>query len=179
MPSLTGAPFLDALIGRIFSKDVEIPITGGLDFKGGLVAARNDASNVVEVQIDGAGVTPDALAAENASGFAPAQVLRVSFVAGTPGTADDVAIVASAPYGFRILDAWADVSTGIGASTVQLRSATGGGGTALSSALASATVSTARTSSGSSHAVASGGTVFLRRTDRGVAGEVFMLVCRT
>jgi hypothetical protein len=107
-------------------------------------------------------------------------VIRVPFSAAAAGTADDVTIYnATAPFGFRVIDCHVKILTAIGGSTVTLRSASGGGGSALSSALSSAATGTARNNDTDSRTVASGGSLFLRRSDRGVAGEITIDCIRT
>ena len=99
--------------------------------------------------------------------------------AGVAGTADDVTIYsANAPFDFRIVDVWLLVSAAIGGSTVQLRSATGGGGSALSSALSSAATGTVRNNDTATRQVASGGSLFVRRSDRAVAGRILITALR-
>ena len=89
-----------------------------------------------------------------------------------------LAVGPSAPFAFRIVDAYVLISTAIALSTVQLRDTSGGGGAALSSALTSATAGTIRNNDTATPTVASGGSVFLRRSDRGVAGEVIVVAVR-
>lgn len=115
-----------------------------------------------------------------ASNLATPFVIRVAFTALAAGTADDVTIYnATAPFAFRIVDCFALISTAILATTVTLRSASGGGGSALSSALSSAATGTARNNDTATRTVASGGSLFLRRSDRGVAGEIVIICVRT
>jgi hypothetical protein len=107
-------------------------------------------------------------------------VIRVPFSAAAAGSADDVTIYnAAAPFSFRITDCHVKISTAIGGSTVTLRSASGGAGSALSSALSSAATGTARNNDSDSRAVATNGSLFLRRSDRGVAGEITINCVRT
>ena len=125
------------------------------------------------------GVDPFFHGLETNSLATPFQI-RVPFSAAAAGTADDVTIYnAAAPFGFRITDCHVKISTAIGGSTVQLRSASGGGGSALSSALSSAATGTARNNDTDSRSVSSGGSLFLRRSDRGVAGEITINCNRT
>lgn len=119
-----------------------------------------------------------------ASGLSPMQILRVSMaVGGAAGTADDVTIYSSnAPFAFRIVDAFVVLSDAEGASSATLRSAAAGAGNALCNAIATATAGlnraagTAVTATGT---VAAGGSLFLRRSDRNIAGELFILIQRT
>ncbi len=107
-------------------------------------------------------------------------MIYVSYAAAAAGTPDDVTIFsASAPFNFRILEAWAVTATAIASSTVECRTATGGGGSALTTAMS--TTVTGKTSDNSTvtTTVAASGSVFIRRSDRGVAGELFLLCFRT
>lgn len=99
---------------------------------------------------------------------------RLAFSAGTPGTADDVSIVS--PSLIRIVDVKPLVSTAIIGSSLQLRDSSGGGGTTMSSLFSSATTgeSIITTSWTSTSTASLGQTFFLRRSDRGVAGEILI-----
>lgn len=116
----------------------------------------------------------------SATSMAVPFVIRKSFSGLVTGTADDVTIFASnAPQAFRIIDAFVVLSAAVGASTLQVRSDTAGGGSLLVGAMASATAGMNRaagTTPTASATVAVDGSVYLRRSDRAVAGELF-LVC--
>ncbi len=171
--------WLDALLGRIFSRDVEIPLGKGLNFKAPLIGTLNSSTKLVDVIVADASLSPAQVAAED-DGEAVPFVQRFTYTAGTPGTADDVTLISSATYGFRIIDAWTMTVTHVSGSSVRLRSAAGGGGTALSSSMSTnAADNMARNDFGATTTVAAGTPVFLRRTDRGVSGEVCLLVVRT
>lgn len=123
--------------------------------------------------------TPESLApiADNAG---VQFVIRVPFTAAAAGTADDVTIYsAAAPFAFRIVDVHVHISTAISATTVQLRDTSGGGGAVLSSSLSSAATGVVRNADTATRTVAAAGSVFLRRSDRGVAGEVVITAVRT
>lgn len=113
----------------------------------------------------------------DANGLSPLLVIRKSFSAGGGGSADDVTIYgANAPFGFRVVDSWLYVLTAVGGSTCTLRDATGGAGNALSDAFSSAaTGKKENTALTATRTIAANGTVVLRRSDNGVAGEVFLL----
>ena len=109
-------------------------------------------------------------------------LVHVDFAALAAGVADDVNIIVSptVPYNYSIKDAWAQISTAIGGSTITVRNAAGGGGSALSDALSSAATGTVRnTAQTGPAAAAAGSTLYLRRSDRGVAGSVYLILCRT
>ena len=107
-----------------------------------------------------------------------AYTIRVGLSSGgTSGTADDVTVYsAAAPRDFRIIDCWLIVSTAVVGSTVQLRTASAGGGSALSSALSSGATGTARNNDTATRSVSAGGSVFVRRSDRSVTGSIYLLV---
>jgi hypothetical protein len=113
-------------------------------------------------------------------GVAEQLTIRKAFTAGVAGTPDDVVIyTANAPYAFDIVDVTALVSTAIAATTLTLRDTAGGGGAALSDALSSAATGVKRQQLATGAvAVAKGGTVVIRRSDRGVAGEVLVSILR-
>lgn len=107
-------------------------------------------------------------------------IIYVSFAASTPGTADDVTVFSgTAPFNFRILESWLVTSTAIVSSTVQAKTATGGLGSDLSTAMSSTVAGKTSDNSTATSTVASGGSMFLRRSDRGVAGEFFAMCVRT
>jgi hypothetical protein len=126
-------------------------------------------------------VSPDVVGSIDSAGLGVPLVIYKSFAAGVAGTPDDVTIYnASIPFGWRILDALVYVSTNIGGSTLQLRDTAGGGGAALSDAFDSATTGIKRdVLMTATPTQAAGDSLFLRRSDRGVAGEVIIWLVRT
>lgn len=106
---------------------------------------------------------------------------------GAAGTADDVTVWnATAPFALRILDATLRVSTAVGGSSAALRTASGGGGSVVlpDPGAATQTFSTATTGphddvATATATVASGGSLFLRRSDRSVVGELILTCIRT
>lgn len=156
-------------------------------------AANNDelcrrTSNTVNFGQLTAGMVPSALitpamVAVLASSVAGAVLVYVSFAAGAGGSADDVTVFnANAPFAFRVLKTFPWVATGVGGATLEGRSASGGGGSALSSTYdaATPTESPAITSSiTATTTVAANGSYFIRRSDSGVAGEWVILVAKT
>jgi hypothetical protein len=148
------------------------------------VAAADDAgNNEIEITISAtaASVTPTTISIFGTpTNTGVPFIIYVSFSAGTPGTADDVTVFSStAPFNFRILESWLVTSTAISASTVQARTATAGGGSALSTAMSSTATGKTSDNSTATSTVSSGGSMFLRRSDRGVAGEFFAMCVRT
>lgn len=146
----------------------------------GTTAARSD--HVHELGSDV--IVPDNIAEPIGSannGYVGAPVLvRKAFTALTTGTADDVTVLnAIAPWAARIVDCWAVVTTAVGASTLTLRTAAAGGGSALSSALDSGTTGVKRNNAtAATGTIAANGSLYLRRSDRAVAGEVYVLLLR-
>jgi hypothetical protein len=126
-------------------------------------------------------VVPEAVNAADATGLGIVMAITVPMVAGAAGTADDVAIyTADAPFAFRVLDTVLFISTLINPSTVTLRDAAAGAGNALSDALVSTTTGTKRnTALTALGSVALGGSLVLRRSDRGVAGTAVIYIQRT
>lgn len=108
-------------------------------------------------------------------------VIHQAFSAGAGGSADDVVIFnANAPFGFRIVETRFYISTGVALATVQLRTATAGGGSALSDAIvAAATGALLNTLKTGTDTVATNGTLVLRRSDNSVAGEVVLFLMKT
>jgi hypothetical protein len=103
---------------------------------------------------------------------------RVVFAAGSAG-ARDVTVSAAVPYAIRIVDVDLYTTTAGGVlSTGTLRSATGGGGSALSSALDTATVGRARNADTDERDVALGTPLILRLTDGTAAGKIMVRYVR-
>jgi hypothetical protein len=106
---------------------------------------------------------------------------------GAAGTADDVTIWnAAAPFAMRIIDAQLRVSAAVGGSSAALRTASGGGGSVVlpDPAAATQTFSTAATGvledlATATATVAANGSLFLRRSDRSVVGELMLTCIRT
>ena len=106
-------------------------------------------------------------------------VLPFAIAAGAGGSADDVNLFGTpgAPFKFKIIDSKFNTTTLVAASTVTVRTAAAGGGSAASSALSSAAAGVARDAlTTATITVAAGGALFLRRSDSGVAGELYLTV---
>ena len=106
-----------------------------------------------------------------------------AFTAGGGGSPDDVTVIAAnaLPFKFRVVDAWAAIGTGIGASTLNVYTRAAGAGTLLAGPIDSASAQLARMTGPTASVVATPAStegVFVRRSDDGVAGEVFILVRR-
>jgi hypothetical protein len=114
------------------------------------------------------------------AGIAQSFMIHKTFAAGAGGSADDVAIfTANAPYAFDIIDVQAIVTTAVSGSTLQLRDTAAGAGSTLSDALTAATTGVKRnTTATTSPAVARNGTLIIRRSDSGIAGQLNVTVLR-
>ncbi len=101
--------------------------------------------------------------------------VRQTYAAGGGGAPDDVTLVSAAlPFPVRITGVAQMTSTGVVGQTVQLRTAAGGGGSALSSALAAAAAGTTYNSDSVTRTLAANASVFLRRSDSGIAGTILI-----
>jgi len=129
----------------------------------------------------GAPVTATRLAGAQADHTFVPVCIRLPLTAATPGSPDDVPIFdGNAPYPFTVLDSFWVTSTAIGGATVQIRSASGGGGSAGSSPMSAASASLkARDTDTDMLAVAEGGSLFLRRSNAGVAGTLVVYLMKT
>lgn len=136
---------------------------------------------VAEKQVTAAAVA-DAAAVGSATGVGVPLVIRKTFTGLVTGTADDVTIFASnAPYKFRVLDACAYFSANVASETISLRTATAGGGTLLAPAISGNAAGFARaagTTPTATSTVAEGGSLYIRRSDRALAGEVIITIMR-
>lgn len=115
----------------------------------------------------------------DASGLSPLWVIRKTFAAGAAGSADDVTVLAAAPFAMRVLSARVVVSTVIAAATCQLRTATAGGGSALSGLVLctlAGPIDELDATFTATASVAAGAPIYMRRSDRGVAGEYIVIV---
>lgn len=122
-----------------------------------------------------------AAVAATAAAAAPLEI-RKAFTALGAGVPDDVVIYAvnTLPYKIRVLDAYALVSTAIAATTLDVRDQAAGAGQ-LAATMSSATAGrAAMTGPNASVVLTPGATIglFIRRSDRGVAGEVVITARR-
>jgi len=193
--------YLDHVHGTISQRDVPLGDPEPTAFLGEMrwYKVTTDASSITAAEaiyptkpLDGDDIQADtipasAVAAGVTTGVAQVGIeatIRIPFDASAPGSPDDVIVwSAVAPYAFRVLGAEVLISTAIAASTVQLRDATGGGGSALSDAFDSSAQAWLRDSgAGVSYAtqgVAAGGTLCVRRSDKGVGGEMIVRILKT
>lgn len=147
-------------------------------------ACTDDAANgetEVTFTLINATVTPTKLAVFGTPTNAGSTFcIYVAFSAGAGGSPDDVTIYSSAaPFNFRILEAWLVTATAVAASTVIARTATGGLGSTLTTAISATATGKTSDNSTATTTVASGGTVVLRRSDSAIAGEFIIMAVRT
>lgn len=103
---------------------------------------------------------------------------RLPMTAGTPGTADDVTLFAvnNLPFKVRVLGVTARIATAIPTATVTARTQSGGAGTAFG-AIDAGTAGLVHDDGKTATTVLTPGStvgVYARRSDRGVAGELFI-----
>lgn len=171
--------WLDALLGRIRNGGVDLTLGVGLNFTNGIQAQKNSTTGFTDVSLQSDVIVPSQLAPASVADFAVPIVRRVAFVVGGASAADDVEILALAPFDLRIVDAAFLVSTNLAGSTWQLRTSTGGGGSALSSAVSAATATAQRNADTETRTVTQGSPIYLRRSSDQTAGEVVIWAVRT
>lgn len=110
--------------------------------------------------------------------IAATRVIEVDVAAGSGGGRDVTVYNANAPFGFEVLEMWGNITTAVTSSTVQARTASGGGGSALSGTVSSAAVGRQRDAAGgslvSNPVVAVGGSLYLRMSDGDAAGRFYL-----
>lgn len=155
---------------------VTIPLTDG--DKGDITVATSGTSFTID-----SGVITPAKLATLASSIGSNFSIYFPFTAGAGGSADDVTIFnANAPFAFRILKTLPYISGNLAANTIELRTAAGGAGTALSSTFDStlATEDPAITTPiTATTTIAANGSIFIRRSDSAIAGEIICLCVKT
>jgi hypothetical protein len=120
----------------------------------------------------------------SSASFSTPFIIGFNKTSGTGAAGDDVVFNANAPFAFRIIACGVVVSTGVAASTVQWRSASGGGGNTFSLTMSTATTGL-HTSAGIGSStsidlvVPAGGTLSARWTDLDVRAYVWALCVRT
>lgn len=125
---------------------------------------------VVDRLVPATGVT------QELNGLASIIEVTVPFIAGGGGAPDDVVVLNPVPFNSRVLDVTLLISTAVVGSTATLRTASGGGGTALSSVLSTAATGTVRNNDTATRTTTLG--FFLRRSDSGVAGTITVTFSR-
>lgn len=120
------------------------------------------------------GTLPDSTA------FSQQIILRYPYSVVGAGADDVVIFNANAPFNFAIVDMMIYVSTAVALSTGTLRTATGGGGTAISDALSTGSTGIDRLASRTTvPSISTNGTLVFRRTSGNTAGEVVLTVVKT
>lgn len=95
-------------------------------------------------------------------------------IANTGAPASDTTITAGLPFNTRIIDLLFQVSTAVGASTAEVRTAAGGGGLLVSSVLSTATTGTRRNNAADTASLLAGTPLFLRRSTGATAGSLII-----
>lgn len=150
--------------------DISVAVTPSADeLASGLLAPPQS--------VQGADVAP--VAAADVFG-GPLIVVRKTFTAAPAGAPDDVTLAAlgGLPYKFRVVGGFLYLSAAVGASTATVRSRSGGAGTALAAFDSSLSVGVPTNTATAAIAPASTEGLFLRRSDRSIAGEVILLLRR-
>lgn len=93
---------------------------------------------------------------------------------GAAGTPDDVLITNALPVRCRLVDASIIVTTHVSLSVATIRTAAGGGGSALSNDIDTATVGTKRTNASAAPILAAGSSLYVRRSDRSMVGTALL-----
>lgn len=150
-----------------------------------LIAAGTCAVSVAYSATEKAsGLVDEGEAAASGTGVAMSglNVIRVPMTAGAGGAADDVTVFAlnSLPYNkMRVMDVWAIISVAVGASNCQVRSQAAGAGTLINQVAGTPTGRQAPTATSTASTLLTNGAttgLFIRRSDSGIAGEVFLSV---
>lgn len=169
--------WLDALLGRIQSSAANVALGFGLNFTTNLRARFNQTTKYIDVDVSPGTLTATEAAPIASAGPALAIVMRKAFTVGGGGN-DDTTLLTNAPYAFRILDVKYMIDDHDANGAVELRSATGGGGTQLSGSASVTATGTFRPNDSASGSVAAGGSVYMRRTGNQIGGEVVVIGVR-
>lgn len=168
--------WLDALLGRIRKAGTELGMGYGLDFKSGLGAALNASTKFIDITIEDAAIAANHLQSQGPTGVGIPFVISNTFPALTPGTADAVTVIDSDQPEIKVIDSWFETTTAIAASAVRLHNTASGATVVYSGTLSSAALGIVRNAGPrDTDTVPAGGPVFLRRSDRGVAGTIYLL----
>lgn len=147
------------------------------------IAAGSVAASVSYTATEQAsGLVASGEVATSPTGASDEIIVRVPLVAGVTGAADDVtayALGALPATKLRVLDCYVMVSAAVAASKIQIRTVSGGAGTLLAECNTAATGRNGQTATvTATGAITNSSSVglFVRRTDRAVAGEVFIVL---
>jgi hypothetical protein len=169
--------YLDALTGRVASDGVEIDRTGGTNYTNGVRAVADTTANWVRVELAPGGTGPTLIAPAGLSTLAVPLTLAVDFAVGASGARD--VLLFTAPFACELLDCSVRIGTAVAASTVQLFSATSGGGAVYSSLMTSSTLGTQRDNDTATRSIPNGGAVYMHATDGAIAGTFVLNLIRT
>jgi hypothetical protein len=146
-----------------------------LGFAAGITATQIADGAVVPWKLS----LPQGAPGDNTGELGNTVVLRRTIAAGAGGAADDVTLTDHLPVGIEIVDVILHVATaGAGGSTATVRTAAGGAGTALSSALSTAATGVARSVLATAATAAGGAALYLRRSDNALAGFIDIVAIR-
>jgi hypothetical protein len=156
----------------------------------GLVLGQNQAATFTYdnrwVYLGTSAISADNVSPIRAARAIPFTVYVPCPSGGTAGTADDVTVWNADAPALRILDATLRVSTAVALSSAALRTASGGGGSVVLPDPVTPTQTFLTSATGpfddvavATATVASGGSLFLRRSDRSVVGELILTCIRT
>ncbi len=173
----------DSTVGRIETVTVTRPAADVQKWLGvAALVADGDLTMTVTLSADeiAAGIAGDVGAVASTDLLSDVVMIRKAFTAGAGGSADDVTIWAAGavPAKMRVLDVTLLVATNVTSATCTLRTATAGGGSALSTALSANATGTARNAATASAVVATTDAMVIRRSDSGIAGEMLILARR-
>lgn len=116
----------------------------------------------------------------DSAGRSSSVLQHVHLTAGVGATADDVVIYTANSPSMKILDSYIIVSAaGAGGSTVTLRTAAGGAGSAVSSVFSGASTGVVRSTLASSPLLAAGSTLVARRSDNTIAGDIMIVLANS
>jgi hypothetical protein len=173
----------------ITRKASELPAMGGLQAALAAGAVSLSVTPTADEIASGLLAAPQTVQAADSAPVAAAAVdamditMRLPFAAAAAGTADDVTIYAlnALPYKMRVIWAKAIVGTAIGSATAAVRTQSAGAGTLVATMDFGTAGLVPSPNTGFATVVLTPGSsvgLFVRRSDRGVAGEILLSVRR-
>ncbi|MBI2394985.1 MAG: hypothetical protein HYV09_35775 [Deltaproteobacteria bacterium] len=151
---------------------------------GKLAADAVETAKILDDAVTGPKIADGSIAAAHvanaAAGVGALVAIHLPFTAGVGGSADDVTLFDAAwPFKARIVDVFAVIATAVEAKTAQLRDTAGGAGSALSDAFDAGSTGVKRNAAiTATSTIDADASLFLRRSDSGLAGEVVILAQR-
>lgn len=144
----------------------------------GAVADSHDVVGTGGAGVADASIDSNAIGKIDALDMSPEIVMHFPVAAGAGGSADDVTVLnANAPFDFKVLSTVFIVTTNVSGKNVQLFPQAAGAGTALSTSLSANATGRVSDAGTAPQKVSKGGSLFLRRSDSGVAGNL-LLFCQ-